>query len=284
MPELPEVQTVVDDLIRAGVLGSKITDAEVRWHKSVLPLSPEEFRESVSGREILRVGRRAKYIRIDLSGAGTLLIHLRMTGRMDVVDGETEIDPHHRVIIRMGDRRELRLHDTRKFARFVFTTEPRKILGKLGPEPLDPPFDAESFHARLQKRSRIIKPLLLDQTFIAGLGNIYVDESLWSARIHPLRIGSSLSEAESAELIRSIRQVLKTALGNRGTSLGDGEGNYSSAYGRGRNKETLNVFRRQGEACPRCGGTIERLVVGQRGTHICPKCQPLPEDERNIRS
>lgn len=284
MPELPEVQTVVDDLIRACVPGSKITDAEIRWHKSVLPLSPEEFRETVSGREILSVGRRAKYIRVDLADAGTLLIHLRMTGRLDVVDNETEKDPHHHVIIRMDDGRELRLHDTRKFARFVFTTEPQEILGRLGPEPLDPLLDAETFHTRIVSRSRIIKPLLLDQEFIAGLGNIYVDESLWSARIHPRRIGSTLQRDESAELLRSIRRVLKTALGNRGTSLGDGEGNYSSAYGRGRNKETLNVFRRQGEACPRCGETIERLVVGQRGTHVCPKCQQPPEDSRNTGS
>jgi formamidopyrimidine-DNA glycosylase len=168
----------------------------------------------------------------------------------------------------------LRYQDTRKFGRFCLTSNPQEILGKLGPEPLSDGFTVDCFHAMLQARKRLIKPLLLDQGFIAGLGNIYVDEALWKASVHPLRVSSSLSKKEVAALHHAISLVLKKGLANLGTTLGSGAGNFYSVAGRkGRNADKLFVFRRTGEACTRCRTPIQRIIVGQRSTHICPHCQ-----------
>lgn len=165
----------------------------------------------------------------------------------------------------------LRFHDTRKFGRWRLTQDPETVLSKLGPEPLEPVRD---FHKRLHAKSRILKPLLLDQTFIAGLGNIYVDEALWEAKIHPQRKSDSLTKSESASLMNAIRKVLKKGIRNLGTSLGHGKANFQLPDGEsGRNREALNVFRQTGLPCPRCGTNIERIKVGQRSTHICAVCQ-----------
>jgi formamidopyrimidine-DNA glycosylase len=178
------------------------------------------------------------------------------------------------VILSFTDRRQLRFHDTRKFGRFYLTADAEKILGRLGPEPLATGFTQKNFTQRLRPRKRMLKPLLLDQTFIAGLGNIYVDEALWESKIHPSRIAASLSESEIRALYRAIPRVLKRGLKNMGTSLGTGKPNfYSIAKHQGRNRDELKVFRRTGQPCHRCQATIRRIIVGQRSTHICPKCQ-----------
>jgi formamidopyrimidine-DNA glycosylase len=178
------------------------------------------------------------------------------------------------VILQIDGKEELRFQDTRKFGRITLTSRPETILGKLGPEPLGRSFTVEQFRELLCHRKRAVKPLLLDQTFVAGLGNIYVDEALWKAGIHPLRVSSSLSPKEAADLHRAVRYVLRKGLRNLGTTLGRGQTNFYSLSGRrGRNAEKLFVFRRTGEACPRCGAPIERIKVAQRSTHVCPRCQ-----------
>jgi formamidopyrimidine-DNA glycosylase len=276
MPELPEVETVVRDLRRLNIEGTHFTSARIGWPRSVSRWSPAQFAARLRGAEIRSVHRRAKYIVMALSPPWTLLIHLRMTGQLRLVADERPVTVHEHVILGLNDGRELRLHDPRKFARVTLTDQPESVLGRLGPEPLARSFTARRLAEMLGGRKRLIKPLLLDQQFVAGIGNIYADESLWSARLHPCRSSQDLTQPEIRRLHRSLRQVLRRAIANRGTSLADGEPNFRSAAGRrGRNAAGLAVFRRTGAACPRCGGPIQRCVVAQRGTHLCPKCQPI---------
>jgi formamidopyrimidine-DNA glycosylase len=277
MPELPEVETVVRDLYTAGLVGSTIRAVTLRWHKTLDRPSIEEARLRLVGESITGLGRRGKYILIYLSGGDTLIVHLRMTGQLDVQAEATPLDPHHHITLTLDDGRELRFRDTRKFGRFYLVSDPAEVIGKLGPEPIDSDFTFEGMKARLAKRHRQLKPLLLDQTIVAGLGNIYVDEALWRAKLHPERLADTLKEAELTALFEAMRVVLELGISNSGTSLGEGSTNYLSVAGRrGSNKQNLQVFRRTGLPCPRCGTPIQRLVVGQRATHICPVCQVNP--------
>ncbi|MCP4400242.1 MAG: bifunctional DNA-formamidopyrimidine glycosylase/DNA-(apurinic or apyrimidinic site) lyase [bacterium] len=274
MPELPEVQTVVNDLNAAGLPGVSIRGAEVFWPKSVEPLSPEAFGQGLSGQSIQRIWRRAKYIVCDLSRGDQLLVHLRMSGRLHLARPEKPREKHEHVIIHLDDGRQLRFHDTRKFGRMSLLDSADRVLARLGPEPLEPGFTAKIFHDALHKHKRQLKPLLLDQHFLAGLGNIYVDEALWEARIHPQRLSSSLSGQEVRTLHKAIRKVLNKGLKNLGTTLGTGKANfYSVGRRQGRNRDELHVFRRTDLPCPRCETPVERLIVGQRSSHICPVCQ-----------
>jgi formamidopyrimidine-DNA glycosylase len=205
-----------------------------------------------------------------------MLLHLRMSGRLHLVPADAPRIKHEHVIIKFIDKRQLRFHDTRKFGRIHLTNDPSKILGRLGPEPLEKGFTVNVLAGRLRRRKRRLKPLLLDQAFIAGLGNIYVDEALWDAKLHPNRIAATLTINEIRALHRAIPRVLKRGLKNLGTSLGTGETNfYSVARHQGRNKDELKVFRRSDLPCPRCKTKIERIVVGQRSTHICGRCQKI---------
>jgi formamidopyrimidine-DNA glycosylase len=275
VPELPEVQTIVDGLNAAGVPGCRIDAVTVRWPKTIATCSPEVFSRRLKGRGILKIYRRAKYIVFELSDRLWMLVHLRMTGRL-VMPARTgkRKDPHLQVLLRLDDSRCIAYHDTRKFGRFFLTAAPESILGELGPEPLAPGFSAKVLYERIGRRRRRIKPLLLDQGFLSGLGNIYVDEALWLARIHPLRAADTLSWRDIRSLHRAIRCVLRQGIRNAGTSLGKGKGNFVSAQSdQGRNRNHLKVFQRTGQACRRCGHAIERIVVGQRGTHVCSRCQ-----------
>lgn len=277
MPELPEVQTVVDTLNRCGIIGCSIDGARIRWPKTIAHESPARFRRRIQGCRILRITRRGKYIVFHLSGGLTLLIHLRMTGRLNWTPRDRALNAHEHVILTIGPRHQLRFQDTRKFGRIFLTDAPEAILGKLGPEPLGRDFTRARFFSMLQTRKRQLKPLLLDQTFLAGLGNIYVDEALWQAGIHPCRRSDSLCRKETDALHRAIRKVLNQGLRNQGTSLGSGQGNFHALGDRpGRNADKLNVFRRTATPCPRCCATIERIIVGQRSSHICPVCQKAP--------
>ncbi|MBT3191173.1 MAG: bifunctional DNA-formamidopyrimidine glycosylase/DNA-(apurinic or apyrimidinic site) lyase [Verrucomicrobia bacterium] len=276
MPELPEVETVVRDLLRAGVVGSTISGARNGWPRTLQGISLRTFRKRVVGARILDVQRRAKYIVIPLTSRQWLLIHLRMTGRLHIEGADQPVSSHERAALQFADGRELRFVDTRKFGRWRLVRDIDTVLGDLGPEPLAPGFTAKHLHKILQSRRRTLKPLLLDQHVIAGLGNIYVDEALWEAGIHPCRISSTLASADAQRLHSAIRTVLRRGIRSMGTSLGTGKGNFYSVAGRrGRNQDGLRVFRRHGEACPRCEATLERLVVGQRSTHICPTCQVM---------
>jgi formamidopyrimidine-DNA glycosylase len=276
MPELPEVQTVVNDLNRAGLVSRTITGAQVLWPRSIATPAAEIFCQQIAGQQITAIWRRAKYIVLDFSSGAHLLIHLRMSGRLHLVAPDVARSKHEHVIIEFDIPQQLRLHDTRKFGRVYLVRAVAEVVGKLGPEPLAREFTAKLLTTALQTRHRQLKPLLLDQTFIAGLGNIYVDEALWDARLHPLRVAQTLSAAESQRLHRAIRKVLQRGINNLGTTLGTGKANfYSVGHRTGNNREQLQVFQRTAQPCPRCHTTITRLIVGQRSTHICPMCQQL---------
>ena len=275
MPELPEVETVVRSLRRGGLSGVTLRGARVSWPRSVHGMTPATFIRRLRGARIRRCRRRGKFIVLDLQDGRALLIHLRMTGHLRLALAEQPRDPHDRVAIALDDGRELRLRDTRKFGRVYLVAAAAGPLGRLGPEPLGARFTCAGFQASLRLRGRRLKPLLLDQAFLAGLGNIYVDEALWEAGLHPLRRASALAPAEARRLFVAIRCVLRRGIRNRGTSLGTGRTNFAAADGRfGRNQQQVRVFRRTGRPCPRCGTPIRRLIVGQRSTHICPVCQP----------
>lgn len=274
MPELPEVETVVQDLVAAGLPGQSIASICIHWDRTIGEPDVASFKRRLQGCTIESINRRAKYICLHLDNEDVLLIHLRMTGRLSIADGDPVRTAHEHVILGLSDGTTLRYHDTRKFGRWYLLSNASSRLGDLGPEPFDPAFTAAVLSTRLKERSRQLKPLLLDQTFVAGLGNIYVDEALWDAELHPGASACTLTDKQASRLHRAIRKVLKRGLRNMGTTLGTGNANfYSVGKRRGRNQDELNVFRRTGEACPRCGARIERLVLGQRSTHICPVCQ-----------
>jgi formamidopyrimidine-DNA glycosylase len=278
MPELPEVQTIVNDLIGAGLAGPRLSGVTIRWPGVIHGLRAGTFRRRVTGRRIRNITRRAKFIIWQLDDETRVLVHLRMTGRFHFAAPRSRYARHEHIAFHLDDGRQLRFHDTRKFGRFYLPSDPVAVLARLGPEPLAPGFTARKLGRRLRARRRQLKPLLLDQQFIAGLGNIYVDEALWDAHLHPLRLSDTLDDDDARRLHRAIRKVLRRGLKNLGTTLGTGETTfYSLARRRGRNKDRLNVFRRTGEPCPRCRTPIERLAVGQRSTHVCPGCQPAPE-------
>jgi formamidopyrimidine-DNA glycosylase len=274
LPELPEVQTVVDNLKTLEIIGCCFTGAEVYWPRTIVGRTPDAFVSTIKGCTVRRIDRRGKYVVIRLSGNWTLLIHLRMTGRLNWEPRDKPRNKHEHVILQVDGNSELRFQDTRKFGRILLTNAPEKVLKELGPEPLADSFTLSRFRKMLQRRKRMIKPLLLDQKFIAGLGNIYADEALWESKIHPKRVSCSLSGKETAALHRAIPGVLKRGLRNMGTTLGGGQGNFYSVAGRrGRNEDELNVFRRTGQPCPRCATAVERIIVAQRSSHICPTCQ-----------
>jgi formamidopyrimidine-DNA glycosylase len=273
VPELPEVQTVVNDLISAGLVGETLARVVVRWPGTLADMSADDFRQRLSGRRITRISRRAKFIVWQLDDDLKMLTHLRMTGRLSLKNPGAAYGKHDHLAFTFASRRQLRFQDTRKFGRF-YLADCDGILHRLGPEPLERQFSARLLGLRLASHRRQLKPLLLDQRFLAGLGNIYVDEALWAAGLHPMRSSNSLTGAETQRLHRSIRSVLRRGLRNMGTTLGTGATTfYSVAGNRGRNRDELNVFRQTGAPCPRCRAAIVRLLVGQRSTHICPVCQ-----------
>ena len=276
MPELPEVQTIVNDLNAVGVIGVPITGARVYWPRTIAAPSPATFCRKIKNRRFSGIRRRGKYLVFDVTGGYTMLLHLRMSGRLHLVAANTPRIKHEHVVLGFADGRQLRFHDPRKFGRISLLKDPAPILDRLGPEPLAPEFTVRILGKCLNGRHRLLKPLLLDQTVVAGLGNIYVDEALWEAGLHPLRLAFTLTKPEIRSLRLAIPRVLKRGLKNLGTSLGTGKANfYSVASRRGRNEDQLNVFRRTGLPCPRCETKIERIIVGQRSTHICSKCQKL---------
>ncbi|HRR34401.1 MAG TPA: bifunctional DNA-formamidopyrimidine glycosylase/DNA-(apurinic or apyrimidinic site) lyase [Kiritimatiellia bacterium] len=285
MPELPEVETIVRDLRAHGLQGSVIRRVAVRWPRTVAEPAPDVFCRELAGRTITAVTRRAKFIVLHLDSGSRLLLHLRMTGKLRFAKDGERPGPHDHVSIGLTDGRELIFNDTRKFGRYRLVQPGTDPLADLGPEPLEADFTLDRFKQRLTGKTRQIKPHLLDQTTVAGLGNIYVDEALWQARLHPERRADTLNGAEIRRLHAAIREVLQRGIDNAGTTLGNSEANFYSVAGRrGRNADALKVFRRDGLPCPRCGTVIERIVVGQRGTHFCPHCQKRPTGPQKART
>jgi formamidopyrimidine-DNA glycosylase len=292
MPELPVVETVARDL-RPRLVGATIVGARVSWARTLQTHDPISFGDAVAGRTVEAVGRRAKQLVIELSGQAALTIHLKMTGQLFVVPADTPEDPYVRLVLELADGRELRFRDIRKFGKVgLYGRDPitgdlvaevggAAVFAAIGPEPLDDAFRIRDFRRRLRRRKGRLKPLLLDQSFLAGIGNIYADESLWRARLHPLRTVPTLRPPDERRLYESVRSVLAEAIERRGSSIDD----YTAPDGDGSMQERLDVYQRTGEPCPRCGRAIKRIVVGARSTHLCTWCQRLPAgDRRGARS
>jgi formamidopyrimidine-DNA glycosylase len=311
MPELPEVETTVRDL-RPQLVGRTITRARVTWERTVAQPHAKQFTREIVGYKIVNIHRRGKYLVFGLEPARNdsrsarettavyqtnepnrkskienrklkanqkseiknqkfLIVHLRMTGQFGFHEPRVKRDKHQHVHLLLDDGRELRFHDFRKFGRWWLVDNPAHVVGKLGPEPLD--MTKKEFLTRLRARRGHIKPLLLNQTFIAGVGNIYADEALWYAKIHPLRDAATITDKEAGDLYRAIRRVFRKAIRVGGTSF---DATYKRINGQsGEFQEDLRVVGRAGEPCYRCGAPIVKTVVGQRGTYYCPQCQTL---------
>jgi formamidopyrimidine-DNA glycosylase len=272
MPELPEVETICRYLrdgtsTSPSILGFVIDNVQVFWTSTLATPGVEEFSRRLPGQAITKITRRGKFVILRLT-TDSLLIHLRMSGDLLVEAREVTPALHHRLLINFQNGMRLSFNDTRKFGRIWLVDEPQQVTGDLGPEPLAADFTADQLYQRLKSTRRQLKPLLLDQSFLAGLGNIYVDESLNLARLHPLESSQEITEQQTVRLWNSIRQVLNEAILRNGASIdwvyrgGDFQ-NYFRAYGR------------EGQPCLECGTPIQRIKVGQRGTHFCPQCQQL---------
>ena len=268
MPELPEVETIARKL-KPHLLGKTIQNASLRWPRTLAVPSARKFSELVRGQVIQDVTRRAKYFVLRLSDF-SLLIHLRMSGDLLIKEGKIKPEKHDRLILRLtsedGNLSHLVFNDTRKFGRVWLTAQPEDVLGKLGPEPLSRRFTPEWLYTALHNKHRLLKPLLLDQTFLAGLGNIYADESLHLAKLHPLAASDSVTVEQAQALDEAICKVLKEGIRPNGAS-------FDWVYRGGEYQNHFRVYDRAGAPCPACGTGIERIIVGQRSTHYCPTCQ-----------
>jgi formamidopyrimidine-DNA glycosylase len=270
MPELPEVETIARRLRQGSdsppLPGMKILKASLRWPRHIEYPSTSTFRRRIKDRIIVEVRRRGKFLILQLDD-GYLLIHLRMSGDFYMQPSSEPRGPYEHTILHLSDNWQLRFSDSRKFGRIYLVQDPAEVLGHLGPEPLEEGFTARELHHRLKKHHRMLKPLLLDQRFLAGLGNIYVDESLHYAGLHPTRRSDQLTNSEVIKLWKGIRTALEQGLLHNGASI-------DWVYRGGNFQNEFRVYQKTGEPCPLCSTKIERIVVGQRGTHYCPNCQP----------
>ena len=289
MPELPEVETIVADL-RPHMVGRTIVRCELNFPTIVRHPEPEEFVDAVVGMRIDSMGRRGKYILISLTpphlwggggeaaGGATnnllLVVHLGMTGQLRLVDPVAPLENHTHAVFFLDDGHQLRYRDPRRFGRLLLGTEQAllssKKMPRLGPEPIDPGFAPDELYRRLRKRRAAIKAVLLDQGAIAGVGNIYADESLHKARLRPDRIAGSLSKKSARRLHESLRESLELAIANRGSSVDT----YRDAWGEiGGQQEKLLVYGRAGEPCFTCGRPLSAIRIAGRTTVFCRRCQ-----------
>jgi formamidopyrimidine-DNA glycosylase len=283
MPELPEVETVRRTL--AGPLvGRRIETVRFAAFPGVVgECGPETFAARVGGRTVTDCRRRAKYLLLDLDDGTTLMVHLRMTGQLGIVEaGHPPLRFEHLALL-LDDGRELRFADQRKFGRVLHLDRDaaRALERRFAPEPLGRSFTAAWLAEALARRSGKLKSVVLDQDVVAGLGNIYADEALFRARLHPERPANGLSTGEVRRLHRALRAVLAEGVAHRGTTFSS----FQDAAGReGENQFNLRVYGKGGRGlCPRCGVSLERSVVGGRGTSFCPRCQRMPGDRRRLR-
>jgi formamidopyrimidine-DNA glycosylase len=278
MPELPEVETIIRKLRdgtpnQLSVRGQTIRTVEVTWDRSIAIPDAKSFQHALTGKQITNACRRGKFLHFPLN-QGHLIGHLRMSGdmrmepRQDADDTPCSLGPYDRVILNFESPYRLVFSNIRKFGRMWYVEDPQDVFGRLGPEPLDPEFTGLQLCEMLQAHARSIKPLLMDQSFIAGLGNIYTDECLFRAGIHPLRKSDTLTLAEAQRLHQAIQEVLRQGIRRFGASL-------DWIYRGGEFQNDFNAYGRPGQPCPVCGTAIEKILVGQRGTHFCPQCQKL---------
>jgi formamidopyrimidine-DNA glycosylase len=281
MPELPEVETIARYLRQGtrgapGLLGRRVAGIQLLWERSLASPGVTELAQRLPGQKLNSIDRRGKFLQLHFD-LDTLLFHLRMSGDLFAEAGQPdsegteslEYNPAHiRSILVFEDGVRLVFADPRKFGRIWLVRDPQEITSDLGPEPLDPSFRVEDFHNRLSKYRRLLKPLLLDQTFLAGLGNIYADESMNLARLHPCQPAHLLSLTQAETLLDAIRTVLQQAIAHQGTSI-------DWVYRGGDFQNHMRVYQRTGKPCPNCGTPIERILLGQRATHFCPNCQRI---------
>ncbi len=269
MPELPEVETVARAL-RSQLVGRTILDVQTTWPRHIDRPDLAEMRYRVQSLVIQDVRRRAKFLILPLSRGENLLFHLRMSGHLAVMNADEPVDKHTHTIFTLDTGQELRFRDTRKFGRVYLVRDKEEILGRLGPEPLEAEFTVDVLAEIIGQRRRMLKPFLLDQSMIAGVGNIYADEALFYAGLHPVRRIDTLDPEEISALHAGIRRALELGIEREGASIST----YVKPDGqKGDMQNAVNVFRRTGQPCYRCGGVIERIVVGGRSTHLCASCQ-----------
>jgi formamidopyrimidine-DNA glycosylase len=275
MPELPEVETVVRLLV-PRMVGRSVVSVNSRWKRTLGGQSVSEFTRSLVGARVLSIWRRAKYLVFDLErggkSAGHLVGHLRMSGRMHVENAQWDPGIHVRLSFTLDDGNVFHFIDVRKFGRLVFAKNLSLVFERIGDEPLADSFTAARLHELLGERKRRLKPLLLDQSIVAGLGNIYVDESLHRARLHPLLLSTKVDAAGAKRLHSAVQKTLRAAIEREGSSF---DTFYRTPEGQpGGYQSRFQVYGRQGQPCRRCGTPIVKLTVSQRGTHFCPNCQP----------
>lgn len=271
MPELPEVETTRRWLV-AHLPGARISAVTLVDRRVVERPAPEAFVRGLVGRAFTMLRRRGKYLLCDLDDGHHLIVHRRMTGNLLLREPGAPADDHTVAVLQLEDGRELRFCDRRRLGRLWLATpaEAAALDARLGPEPLAPEFTSTELARRLAGRRGQLKPLLLDQRVVAGLGNIYVDEALFAAGLHPCRAAETLTAEEVGRLHAAIQAVLEQGLRNEGTTFSD----YRGAVGQpGRNQLLVEVFRKDGQPCARCGTTIVKTRVGGRGTHYCAVCQ-----------
>jgi formamidopyrimidine-DNA glycosylase len=282
MPELPEVETVRRAL--APVLEGRRFEA-VRIHDARLtrPLDPDEVAREMEGETVALVDRRGKYLIVRYVSGRALLIHLRMTGSLlHAPSGELPDDPHRRAVVRLDDGSDVSYRDVRRFGTWLLL-EPDEVEsyvdGKVGAEPLAEAYKAKHLAEKLAHRRAPVKAAILDQRTVAGVGNIYADEALWRARVHPLTPANELDPTRVRALHRAIRKALELGIARQGSTLSD----YRTPNGEpGRMQHEFKVYGRDGEPCERCGTPIDKIRVGGRGTWYCPSCQPFgPRAPRN---
>lgn len=278
MPELPEVQTQVTQLAQI-LIGRSFTDLQTDTPK-LFQGGLQNFHTNLLHKKIQKVTRRGKYILIHLETNLVLVIHFRMTGHflLQTEAHQYQNEKSIRAIFSLDNSHQLLYQDIRKFGRFWLGTHPQIFdqagITNLGPEPLDLSFTLAKFKKNIQKHKTQIKPLLLNQKFIAGIGNIYADESLFLARIHPLHPAHTLTPTEIKNLHQAIRQSLRSGIRHGGTTVGEYVGLHNE---KGTNQNYLHAYRRHNQPCTICGHPMQRIIVAQRGTTICPHCQKIPK-------
>ena len=273
MPEMPEVE-IIRRYLDKQTAGKKIMDLDIRLPRMIKWPDTEGFRAMVTGQTIKGMNRRGKYLLMELDNGNEVVFHLRMTGRLVFEPTGKTTDSHARVIFHLQDGASLVYGDTRTLGT-IHGIKPEertmlKGLAEMGPEPLSADFTAKYLEQAVSRRKTAIKSFLLNQKYIGGIGNIYADEALFLAGINPLRPANSLTQTECGRLWESVNKVIAAGIADGGTTFRDyqnGEG------GKGSHQEHLYVYGRKGEQCRNCGAVIERITVGGRGTHFCPKCQ-----------
>ena len=296
MPELPEVETIRRQLCAAGVEGRTIEKVHIEWPRTVEPLTPSVFCKQVQGRQLEKIDRHGKWLIFRLDGKENLLVHLRMTGGFYLTQGALKKGKHDRATLQLGDGLNLHFRDPRKFGRWKLESdvvghasrirervsddghklseyrEDCPTIVGLGPDALT--VTKAEFFQSLEGQNKVLKALLLDQSFVAGVGNIYADEALFEARLDPRRKSGSLSDAEKLTLYKAVTKVIKAGVRNGGTSLGDGQGNYVDLNGEaGGHREKVKVYGRAGQPCVVCGHPLHKTQIAQRTTVFCTHCQ-----------